>query len=106
MEKCKTIVPVKLTDSQHGTLHTLAEFGPQKAVEVHGPRGMDGKRKVKLEWHAASIVQLRSLEDRGLVAVDRSEAPRPVNAVGKLGHKRVALIIAITQAGRDALAAA
>lgn len=97
---------MKLTDSQHGTLHSLAQFGPQDAVEVHGPRGMDGKRKIKLEWRGAPSSQLAALEGRGLISVTRTEAPRPVNAVGKAGHRRVALKIEISQAGRDALAAA
>jgi DNA-binding MarR family transcriptional regulator len=97
---------VKLSDSQFGTLHALAEHGPQEAVEVHGARGMDGKRKIKLEWRGASVTHLATLEDRGLVAVSRTDAPRPINAVGKVGHRRVALRITITPAGQRALTAA
>lgn len=95
---------MRLSDSQHGVLHTLREFGPQKAVEVHGPRGMDGKRKIKLEWAGAPLATLTKLESAGLVTVQRAEPVRPVNAVGGKGHPRVALTITITDAGRAALA--
>jgi hypothetical protein len=90
---------MKLSDSQFGTLHALAEFGSQDAIEVHGPKGMDGKRKIKLEWRGTPSTQLANLESRGLVSVIRTDAPRPVNAVGKAGHRRVALKISITPDG-------
>lgn len=96
---------MKLSPAQFGTLHTLAAFGPQQAVEVHGPRGMDGKRKIKLKWHAAPGPTLAKLEDASLVTVTRVDAGRPMNAVGKAGHRRINLTIAITDAGRAALAA-
>lgn len=95
---------MRLSDSQHGVLNTLREFGPQMAIEVHGPRDMSGKRKVKLEWHCAPGPTLAKLESAGLVTVQRAEPVRPVNAVGKPGHPRVALTITITDAGRAALA--
>jgi hypothetical protein len=97
---------MKLTDAQFGTLNTLAEFGPQQAVEVHGPRGMDGKRKVRLEWRGVSAQALAKLSSDGLVHVARKPLPRPVNAVGKAGHPRTALTISITDAGRESLNAA
>ena len=96
---------MRLSDSQRGTLYSLAEFGPQEAVEVHGPRGMDGKRKVKLEWRGAPLATLTKLEGAGLVSVVRHEPKRFFDAVGKAGHPRIRLTISITEAGRAALAA-
>lgn len=96
---------MKLTPAQHGTLHTLKEFGPQSAVEVLMPPAMDGSKRVKLEWHCATGPTLAALESAGLVRVSRKPIEAPKNAVGKRGHKRRALTISITDAGRAALAA-
>jgi hypothetical protein len=95
---------VKLSDSQFCTLRSLAEHGPQEAMQVYGPRDMAGNRKIKLEWRGTQIVTLEKMEKAGYVAVKRDVLPRPVNAVGKQGHPRVALTISITDAGRAALA--
>ena len=102
----KGAMNMKLTASQFGVLSLLAEFGPRDAVEVLLPPAMDGKRKVKLEWHAAAAPTLAALEAANLVDVSRSQAERPKNAVGKRGHPRRHLFISITEAGRQALAAA
>lgn len=96
---------MKLSPAQFATLHTLAQYGAKQAVEVHGPRGMDGKRKVTLQWNVANAVTLAKLEDAKLVTVARDEGERPVSAIGKRGHRRVNLVIAINDAGRAALAA-
>lgn len=95
---------MKLSAAQFGALHTLAEFGPKTATEVVLPPAMDGKRRVKLEWNVATAPTLAKLEDAGFVSVERQDAGHPTNAVGIRGRKRIALTIAITDAGRAALA--
>ena len=92
-----------LTPAQFSVLHLLKERGPKDAVEVRLPPSMDGKRKVKLEWNAASGSTLAILEGAGFVSVVRTPMPTPVNAVGTKGHARRALTISITEAGRAAL---
>lgn len=96
---------MKLTDAQFGFLGTLIDHGPQTVTEVHGPRGMDGKRKITLQGSVAGPT-LTKLEDAAMIHVVRGEAQRPVNAVGKPGNRRVTLTIEITAAGREAYAAA
>lgn len=93
---------MKLTDAQFSALHALAEFGPKEMVEVHGPRGMDGKRKITVQG-IMSAPTLARLEQAHLVTVDRGGSVRPANAVGKPGHIRFPLTVAITEAGRAAL---
>lgn len=94
---------MKLSDAQFGALSTLREFGPIRAVEVQGPRGMDGKRKTKLECHVMNIATLSKLQSDGLVTVSRTPLPRVKNAVGKVGHPRIALTITATETGISAL---
>lgn len=95
---------MKLTDAQFSALHTLAEFGPKTAVEVKMPPKMDGTQRIKLESNILTSPTLAALEASGLVKVERKPLPTPVNAVGKRGHQRRHLDIAITEAGRAALA--
>ena len=95
-----------LTDAQFGTLHRLAEHGPAEAIEVAGPRGMDGKRKVKLQWDGTSKSALDKIEAAGWVKIERTPLPTPINAVGGKGNPRRKITIAITDAGRAALASA
>lgn len=97
---------MKLTPAQFATLHTLREYGAKEATEVVQAPDMAGNRKVKLQWNVASAPTLAALEGAGLVSVERSAPVRPRNAVGKQGLPRIALKIAITDAGREALAAA
>lgn len=94
---------MKITDAQFGLLHQLREFGPINTHEVHGPRGMDGKRKVKLETSKLTAATLERLCEMGLVAVSRGDPFYPPNAVGKGGHKRVPICISITADGLGAL---
>lgn len=93
---------MKLTDAQACALYTLAEHGPQDMTEVHGPRGMDGRRKISVQG-IMSAPTLARLEQSGLVSVDRGNGSRPVNAVGKAGHARFQLRVSITAAGRAAV---
>ena len=96
---------MRLSPAQHSTLHTLHQFGPAQAVEVLQSPGMNGVRRSKLEWHAATKITLAHLERSGLVAVVRTELPTPKNAVGRSGNKRRKLTISITDKGIAALAA-
>lgn len=96
---------MKLTDAQFGALSTLERFGPKVLVEVHGPRGMDGKRRITVQG-IMSAPTLASLEQAHLIAVDRGTSARPVNAVGRPGYLRFPLTVSITDAGRAALASA
>lgn len=93
---------MKLTDAQFCALATLANHGPASLTEVHGPRGMDGKRKISVQGIMAAPT-LAKLEQAHLIAVDRGGGTRPVNAVGKGGHLRFPLTVTITDAGRAAL---
>jgi hypothetical protein len=94
----------KISDAQFGALDTLIQFGPVKAIEVAGPKSMDGSRKIKLECHAMSPATLANFEANGYVTVTRTPIATPVNAVGKKGNARRALVITITEAGRAAFA--
>lgn len=94
---------MNLTPAQFSVLHLLKERGPKEAVEVRMPPTMDGTRKVRLEWNAASGPTLAFLERAGLVSVVRTPLPTPVNAVGAKGRARRALMISITEAGCSAL---
>ena len=97
---------MKLSDTQFGVLDCLNKFGMKTAIEVLGPVGMDGKRKVsRLEWNVANKVTLAKLEDNGLVSVKRATSERFADATGKLGHPRRTIYIEITEAGKAALAA-
>lgn len=96
---------MKLTDAQFGALSSLSDHGPQELIEVHGSRGMDGKRKITVQG-IMTAPTLARLEQAHLVSVDRSGGTRPVNAVGKAGHLRFSLTVSITDAGRAALASA
>lgn len=96
---------MKLSDAQFGFLQTLIDYGPQTITEVHGPRGMDGKRKITLQGSIAGPT-LTKLEDAAMIHVARGEAQRPINAVGKAGNRRVTLTVTVTEAGRAAYAAA
>lgn len=93
---------MKLTDAQFSALHTLAEFGPKELVEVHGPRGMDGKRKITVQG-IMSAPTLAKLEQAHMISVRRDGAVRPVDAVGRPGHTRFPLTVEITDAGRAAI---
>ena len=97
---------MKLTPAQFATLHMLAERGPQQAREVLMPPAVDGSKRVKLEWNVASSLTLAKLEEAKLVHVKRVREAPPTDALGKRGHQRRALTIEITEAGRQALAAA
>ena len=94
---------MKLTDAQFSALHTLAEFGPKTGTEVRMPPAMDGSRRIRLECNILTAPTLAALEAGGLVSVERGEAAAPKNAVGKRGHARRPITIAITDAGRSAL---
>lgn len=93
---------MKLTPAQFGALSTLAQFGPKDLTEVHGPSGMDGKRKITVQG-IMSAPTLAKLEQAGFVKVNRGISSRPVNAVGKPGHLRFPLRVEITETGRQAL---
>lgn len=90
---------MKLSDAQFGALSTLYQHGPINAVEVAGPAGMDGKRKIKLECHALNVATLTKLEAAGLVAVSRGDIYRPTDAAGRKGHPRRNVCISITAEG-------
>ena len=94
----------KLTAAQFGALCTLRDFGPATATEVLMPPAMGGTRRAKLQWNVATGPTLSTLESAGFVSVHRATAPGPKNAVGKAGHPRRILTIAITDAGIAALA--
>ncbi len=94
---------MKLTDAQYSALHTLAEFGPKTGTEVRMAPAMDGSRRIKLECHFLTAPTLARLEADGLVSVERGPLRRPTDAVGKSGHARRPITIAITDAGRAAL---
>lgn len=96
---------MKLSASQSGALYALRDYGPKDAVEVAGPPGMDGSRKMKLECHLMSMPTLNRLEQLGAISVERGEFYRLKNAVGKSGLRRRDLRITITEAGRAALSA-
>jgi DNA-binding MarR family transcriptional regulator len=95
---------MKLSYAQFSVLHTLDMHGPKSAVEVILPEGMDGKRKTRLEWNMATGPTLSKLESAHLVTVSRTPLPTVRSAVGRSGHPRRKLTIAITDAGRAALA--
>ena len=90
---------MKLSDAQFGVLHQLKEFGPINTLEIAGPPGMDGKRKVKLETGKLTAATLAKLLDMGLVAISRGEVFRPTDATGKRGHQRRPVCISITAEG-------
>ena len=94
---------MKISDAQFSALSTLREFGPIRAVEVQGPPGMDGKRRVRLECRVMNNATLAKLQSEGLVDVSRKPLPRVKNAVGNVGHPRIALTITATEAGLAAL---
>lgn len=94
---------MKLSDAQFGVLVALRDHGPIVAVEVQGPRGMDGKRKAKLECRHMNIATLNRMREDGLVEVWRAPLPRPMNAVGKLGNVRTQITIKATDTGLAAL---
>ena len=96
---------MKLSDGQFGALSTLAQFGPKTAVQIAGPVGMDGKRKLSLQWNVATAATLTKLVDAGLAVVVPGEIERPTDATGRKGRPRRTLTISITEAGRAALAA-
>lgn len=93
----------KLSDAQWSVLAHIEAHGPFKALEVMGPRKMDGSRKIKIESNVLNVATLDNLSRRGLVHVERGETRRPVNAVGKSGHARTDLTISLTEAGRAAI---
>jgi hypothetical protein len=94
---------VKLSDAQFGVLWHLVDHGPIKAEEIVGPRKMDGTWKTTLQCHCMTAATMSRLEAEELVTVERVPAPRPINAVMKLGRKRNLLTIRITEAGRKAI---
>ena len=96
---------MKLSDAQFGILDRLAVHGPATAIEIAGPRGIDGKRKVSLQWDGTSKASLDKIQAAGWVTIARKPLPAPVNAVGAKGNPRVQITITITEAGRAALAA-
>jgi hypothetical protein len=95
---------MKLSDAQWGALFQLAEHGPIVAKEIILPVAMDGSRRTKLQCHCLTKATMDRLEAEGLVVVKRAALSRPVNAVGKAGHRRNEVVVHITAKGTEALA--
>ena len=91
---------MKLSDAQWGVLRQIIDFGPVTAKEVVMPPAMDGTCRTKLQCHHMSKATMERLEADGLIHVTRTPEPRPTNAVGKAGHRRNAIMMDITAAGR------
>lgn len=94
---------MKLTDAQWGALHQIVDHGPISAEEIHGPRDMGGKRKIKFVCNSITCATMEKLYSLKLISVDRVEKARPVSATGKAGNRRHALTINITELGRAIL---
>lgn len=94
---------MKLSDAQWGALRQIVDHGPISAEEIVMPPAMDGSRRTKLQCHCLSQATLQRLETAGLVTVTRTPEARPVNAVGRAGHRRNAITVQITDAGRAAV---
>lgn len=94
----------RISDAQWGALSHLIDHGPITAEEIVMPAAMDGKRRTKLRCHCLTQATLSRLEADGLVSVTRTAEARPVNAVGKAGHRRNSVKVEITDAGRAAVA--
>ena len=94
---------MKLSPAQFGALQQLMSFGPIEAVEVVGPRAMDGSRKTTFQCHCLTAPTMRALASAELVTIERTSVGRPINAVGKRGNPRVQVVVNITDAGRAAL---
>lgn len=92
----------KLTDAQWGALRQIIDFGPIEAEEIVGPPAMNGQRKTTLRCHCLTKPTMERLEADRLVIVTRVPEKRPVNAVGKAGHRRNSVMVHITDAGRIA----
>lgn len=95
----QTASKVRVSDAQHGVLHQLYKFGPINTVEIAGPPGMDGKRKVKLDTGRLTTATLAKLVTMGLVTVSHGEIFRPTDATGRKGHPRRPVCISITAEG-------
>ena len=95
---------MKLTDAQWGALRSIIDHGPISAEEVVMPPAMDGSRRTKLRCNRITKPTMERLESEGLVIVTRVPEPRPVNAVGKSGHRRSSVMVHITDDGRAAVA--
>lgn len=93
---------MKLSDAQWGALRQILDHGPIKATEIVLPPSIDGSRKTKLSCHCLTKATMDRLEADGLVVVQRTAEPRPVNAVGKHGHRRNSIVVDITPKGRQA----
>lgn len=94
---------MKLSDAQWGALHQIVKHGPISAEEIIMPPAMDGSRRTKMRCHCLTAATMARLENAGFVTVTRTAEARPVNAVGKSGHRRNSLIVDITEAGRTAV---
>lgn len=92
-----------LTDAQYGALHQIVEHGPISAEEILGPQNMAGARKIKFVCNSVTAATMQKLLALDLISVERVAKERPVNAVGKQGHRRNAVTINITEAGRAAV---
>jgi hypothetical protein len=97
------VIRMKLSDAQWGALRQIVDHGPISAEEVVMPPAMDGSRRTKLRCHCLTSATMARLEDAGLITVARAVEARPVNAVGKAGHRRNSLVVDITDAGRAAV---
>lgn len=95
---------MKLSDAQFGALQGIIDHGPAMGEEIVMPPAMDGSRRTKLQCNRIPKATIERLEADGLVVVTRVPEPRPVNAVGKAGHRRNSIMVHITDAGRAALA--
>jgi hypothetical protein len=95
---------MKLSDAQWGALRSIVDHGPISADEVVLPPAMDGSRRTKLQCNRLTKPTMERLEAEGFVIVTRVPEARPVNAVGKAGHRRNSLMVHITDAGRAAVA--
>lgn len=94
----------QLSDAQWGALRQIVDHGPINAEEVILPPAMDGSRRTKLQCRCLSKATMERLEADGLVIVTRVPERRPVNAVGKSGHRRNSVMVHITDTGRAAVA--
>lgn len=95
---------MKLSDAQWGALQSIVDHGPICGDEIVMPPAMDGSRRTKLQCARLTKATMERLEADGLVIVTRVPEARPINAVGKAGHRRNSVMVHITDAGRAAVA--
>lgn len=94
---------MKLTDVQFGALHQIVGRGPISAEEILGPLNMAGARKIKFVCNCITAATMQKLLSLSLISVERVAKARPVSATGQKGHRRNAVTISITDAGRATL---